>query len=104
MEITKQDKASVGTLSASFGRYALILLMSPRLIVLVICSENERANHMGGKWEPPRPLPELYLVQGPQLVRALTTSIRILSCLAGSRAMMMGPVPRYIYFIVWLSG
>ena len=24
---------------------------------------------MWGKWEPPRPLPELYLVQGPQLVR-----------------------------------
>ena len=22
---------------------------------------------MWGKWEPPRPLPELYLVQGPQL-------------------------------------
>ena len=29
-EITKQDKASVGILSASFGHYALVLLLSPR--------------------------------------------------------------------------
>ena len=41
------------TLSASFGHYALILLMSPRLIVLVICSENERTNHMWGLYGNP---------------------------------------------------
>ena len=52
-EITKQDKASVGTLSASFGHYALILLMSPRLIVLVICSETSALTTRGDLWEPP---------------------------------------------------
>ena len=41
------------TLSASFGHYALILLMSPRLIVLVICSETSALTRCGDLWEPP---------------------------------------------------
>ena len=41
------------TLSVSFGHYALILLMSPRLIVLVICSETSALTRCGDLWEPP---------------------------------------------------
>ena len=59
---------------------------------------------MWGKWEPPRPLPELYLVQGPQLSSGFNNEHThiIMSCRFARDD--DGTGSEVYYFIVWLSG
>ena len=80
--------------------------MSPRLIVLVICFETIALTRCGDLWEPPS------IATGTTPCPGATTSSGVYNehthmhiiMFAGTRAMMMGPVPIYDTLFTLLFG